>query len=173
VVLSGLYLTDHGITLFEVQLSPCCLPRKDQHTWASVIQVGSATVRHDLHRSSCSNGMVPNAAKHECRDQWARSGAFVAKKVWRDIVGWTCALTTPDRPNLHRSLCSNGMVRNAPKHEFGVPWRGSGAFCCKIFERDNVAWTCALMAPVQPILRQSLCTNEMVRNAPKHEFGGQ
>jgi hypothetical protein len=42
MVLSGLYLIDHGVTLFEVRLSPCCLQRKDQRTWASVILVGSA-----------------------------------------------------------------------------------------------------------------------------------
>jgi hypothetical protein len=38
----------------------------------------------------------------------------------------------PVRPVLHRLLCSNEMVRNAPKHEFWVQWSGSGAFGAKI-----------------------------------------
>jgi hypothetical protein len=37
----------------------------------------------------------------------------------------------PVRPVLHRLSCSNKMVRNAPKHEFWVQWRGSGAFVSK------------------------------------------
>jgi hypothetical protein len=35
------------------------------------------------------------------------------------------------RPVLHRLLCSNETVRNAPKHEFWVQWSGSAAFGAK------------------------------------------
>jgi hypothetical protein len=35
------------------------------------------------------------------------------------------------RQVLHRLLCSNETVRNAPKHEFWVQWSGSGAFVAK------------------------------------------
>jgi hypothetical protein len=35
------------------------------------------------------------------------------------------------RPVLHRLLCSNEMVPNAPKHEFWVQWSGSAAFVAK------------------------------------------
>jgi hypothetical protein len=38
--LSGRYLTGQRVTLFEVRLEPL---REDLRTWASVIQVGSAT----------------------------------------------------------------------------------------------------------------------------------
>jgi hypothetical protein len=35
------------------------------------------------------------------------------------------------RPVLHRLLCSNETVRDAPKHEFWVQWSGTGAFVAK------------------------------------------
>jgi len=35
-------------------------------------------------------------------------------------------------------------------------------------QRDFVARTFALIAPVQPILHRVSCSNEMVPNAPKH-----
>jgi hypothetical protein len=35
------------------------------------------------------------------------------------------------RPVLHRLSCSDETVRNAPKHELLVKWRGSGAFVPK------------------------------------------
>jgi hypothetical protein len=37
----------------------------------------------------------------------------------------------PVRLVLHRLSCSNEMVRNDPKHEFGFQWSGSGAFVAK------------------------------------------
>ena len=39
---------------------------------------------------------------------------------------------------------------------------------CENIRRDFVAWTFALIAPVQPILHRVSCSNEMVPNAPKH-----
>jgi hypothetical protein len=44
---------------------------------------------------------------------------------------------------------------------------------CNKFRFDFVARTCALIAPVWPILHRSSCSNEPFRNAPKHEFGDQ
>ena len=43
-----------------------------------------------------------------------------------------------------------------------------GCIRCKKFRHDFVAWTFALIAPVQPILHRVSCSNEMVPNAPKH-----
>jgi hypothetical protein len=37
----------------------------------------------------------------------------------------------PVRQILHRISCSNETARNAPKHEFGVKWSGSGAFVAR------------------------------------------
>ena len=36
------------------------------------------------------------------------------------------------------------------------------------FRHDFVAWSFALIAPVQPIMDQVSCSDEMVPNAPKH-----
>jgi hypothetical protein len=41
------------------------------------------------------------------------------------------------RPVLHRLLCRNEMVRNAPKHEFWVQWSGSHAFVANNFEATS------------------------------------
>ena len=36
------------------------------------------------------------------------------------------------------------------------------------FRCDFVEKTFALIAPVQPVLHQALCSNEKIQNAPKH-----
>jgi hypothetical protein len=80
-------------------------------------------VRYKLHRSSYSNGTVPNATKHESRDQWAGSGALVAKKVRRDIVGRTCALTTQIGPictEVHAVMEWSGRPQNISLGSHGV-----------------------------------------------------
>jgi hypothetical protein len=45
-------------------------------------------------------------------------GCVHCEKFRRDFVGRTNAVFAPVWCNLHRSWCSNGMVRNAPKHKF-------------------------------------------------------
>jgi hypothetical protein len=61
-------------------------------------------------------------------------GCVRFEKFRSNFVSRTCALTVPVRPVLHQLSCRNEMVRNAPKHEFWVQWRGSGAFVAKNFE---------------------------------------
>ena len=36
------------------------------------------------------------------------------------------------------------------------------------FQNEFMAQTCALSAPVQPVLQQVSCSNETLPNAPKH-----
>ena len=43
-----------------------------------------------------------------------------------------------------------------------------GRVHCKEFQCDFMAQTCALIAPVQPILHRVPCSNETLPNAPKH-----
>ena len=86
----------------------------------------------------------------------------------------TCALITPVNPfciefrvvmkhyQLHPTL------RNAPKHEFRVQWGWIGCVHCEKFQCDFMAQTCALVAPVQPVLQRVSCSNETLPNAPKH-----
>jgi hypothetical protein len=45
-----------------------------------------------------------------------------------------------------------------------------GCVHCEKFRRDFVLRTFALIAPVWPVLHRLSCTNETVRNTPKHEF---
>jgi hypothetical protein len=58
-------------------------------------------------------------------------GYVRCEKFWCEFVAWTCALIAPVRPNCHPSSCSNEALLNAPKHEFGVQWGGSGALVAK------------------------------------------
>src|SRR6185503_17871351 len=46
----------------------------------------------------------------------------------------------------------------------GVDW----CVRCEKFQNDFMAQTCALIAPVQPILSRVSCSNETLTNAPKH-----
>ena len=43
-----------------------------------------------------------------------------------------------------------------------------GCIRCEKFENDFMAQTCALIAPVQPVLHRVSCRNETLPNAPKH-----
>src|SRR4026208_519821 len=84
-----------------------------------------------------------------------------------------CALIAPVQPILHQVLCSNERLPNAPKHyeteqnkSLGSTWLDRVCSLRKIPRRLH--GTCALIAPVQPILHQVLCSNERLPNAPKH-----
>src|SRR4026208_969222 len=43
-----------------------------------------------------------------------------------------------------------------------------GCIRCEKFQNDFMAQTCALIAPVQPVLHRVSCSNETLPNAPKH-----
>jgi hypothetical protein len=58
-------------------------------------------------------------------------GCICGGKFRRNFIAWTCALIEPVQHVLHRSSCSNEMVRNALKHEFRVQWGRSGVFVAK------------------------------------------
>ena len=49
-----------------------------------------------------------------------------------------------------------------------IQWGGSSAFFAKKFRCDFMAQTCALIAPVQPVLQRVSWSNETLPNAPKH-----
>ena len=84
------------------------------------------------------------------------------------------ALIAPVEPVLHRVLCSNETLPNAPKHyethenmslvSNGVDRvRSLGIFRCEL-----VARTFALIAPVHPVLHRVSCSYVTIPNAPKH-----
>ena len=43
-----------------------------------------------------------------------------------------------------------------------------GCIRCEKFQNHFMAKTCALIAPVQPVLQRVSCSNEILPNAPKH-----
>jgi hypothetical protein len=43
-----------------------------------------------------------------------------------------------------------------------------GCIRCEKFQNDFMAQTCALIAPVQPVLQRVSCSNETLPNGPKH-----
>src|SRR6185436_20030578 len=105
------------------------------------------------------------------------------KKFRCDFVARTFALNAPVQPVLHRVSCSNEMIQNAPKQSKHINtciWGPMGWIGCdhyEIFRCDFRAQTCALIAPVQPILHRVSCSNktfakctQTLRNTPKHEF---
>ena len=138
-----------------------------------------APVQPISHRVSCNNETIQNAPKHyknalihEFSVQWGGSDAFIVKNI------------APVHPILHRVPCSNETLPNAPKHYEMlqnmslVPMGWIECVLCEKFRCDFMAQTCALIAPVQPVLHRVSCSNETLtnapkhyENAPKHEFG--
>ena len=101
-------------------------------------------------------------------------GCIRCEKFQNYFMAQTCALIAPVHPVLHRVLCSNKTLPNAPKYykmcqnmSIG-PMEWVGCIRCKKFQNDFMAQTCALIAPVQPVLQRVSCSNETLPNAPKY-----
>jgi hypothetical protein len=45
-----------------------------------------------------------------------------------------------------------------------------GCVRCEKFRHNFVSRTCALIAPIWPVLLRLSCSDETIRNAPKYEF---
>ena len=75
-----------------------------------------------LHRVLCSNVTVPNACKYYETHQNLSLGSNRVDRVrslWKTTMQLRCTnfcIIAPVRPVLHRVLCSNEMVPNAPNH---------------------------------------------------------
>ena len=102
-------------------------------------------------------------------------GCVRCEKFQCDLMAQTCPLIAPVQPVLHRVSCSNETLTNSPKHYENAPntWvlgPMGWIVCvrCQKFRCDFMAQTCALIAPVQPILHRVPCSNETLPNAPKH-----
>jgi len=88
--------------------------------------------------------------------EWVR--CIRCEKFQNDFMAQTCALIAPVQPILQQVLCSNETLPNARKHyethqnmslgPNGVDWVRS----LRKFRCDFMALTCALIAPVQPVL---------------------
>ena len=86
----------------------------------------------------------------------------------------TCALIAPVQPFLHRVLCSNEALPNAPKHyetHQNMSLWSNGVDRVRSLRKIPMrfmARTCVLIAPVQPILHRVSCSNEILPNTHKH-----
>ena len=86
----------------------------------------------------------------------------------------TCALIRLVQPALHRVLCSNETIQNAPKHYkmhqyMSIGFNGVDRVrSLRKFLCDFMAQNCALIAQVQPVLHRVSCSNKTLPNAPKH-----
>ena len=84
--------------------------------------------------------IVRNAPKWKFRVQWGGSGVFGVKNC--DAPSWHELFTTSSRfaPSFVRqpkgSECTQ-IVRNTPKYQFRVQWRGSNAFIAKNSEATS------------------------------------
>ena len=96
------------------------------------------------------------------------------KKSRRDFVAPTFALIAPVHPVLHQVSCSYEMIPNAPitmkrtKTWVYGPMGWIRCVCWEKLQRDFVARTFALIAPVQYVLKQVLCRYGTIPNAPKY-----
>src|SRR6185503_7215463 len=101
-------------------------------------------------------------------------GCIRFEKFQNDFMAQTCALIAPVQPVLHRVSCSNETLPNAPKHyetHQNMSLWSNGvdrSVHCEKFRCDFMARTCALIAPVQPVLHRVSCSNEILPNTPKH-----
>ena len=105
-------------------------------------------------------------------------GCVHCEKLWCDFVARSSSLIALVQPILHRVPCSNETLPNAPKHYEMlqnmslVPMGWIKCVLCEKFWCDFMAKTCALIAPVQPILYRVSCSNETLTNTPKHYENG-
>ena len=96
------------------------------------------------------------------------------EKSRRDFTARTFALVTLVHPVLHRVSCSYETITNAPKHyethqNMSLGSNGVDQVrWLKKLQRDFVARTFALIAPVLSILQQVSCSYETIPNAPKY-----
>ena len=99
-------------------------------------------------------------------------GCVQCEKLWCDFVAQNSSLIALVQSILHWVPGYNETLRNAPTHyellqnmSF-VPMGWIECFLYEKFRCDFMAQTCALIAPVQPVLHRVSCSNETLTNAP-------
>ena len=81
-----------------------------------------AQVQPVLQLASCSNKTIQNASKHYETHQNMSLGpngvdrVHSLRKIPMGLRGKNFTLIAPVQPILHRALCSNEIIQNAPKH---------------------------------------------------------
>ena len=98
----------------------CC--ENFQSDFATRIFALIAPIRPVLHQVMCGNITVPNARKHyEMHQNMSLGSSRVdrvhsLRKTTTQLRCTNFCIIAPVRPVLHRVLCRNEMVPNAPKH---------------------------------------------------------
>ena len=100
-------------------------------------------------------------------------GCIRCEKFRCDFVAQTCALIqfnpfcTEFRVVMKHYQMHPNTTRRTNTWVYG-PMGWIGSVHCEKFRCDFVARTCALIAPVRPVLHRVLCSNEILPNTPKH-----
>ena len=103
-----------------------------------------------------------------------RIGCVRCEKFWCDYMAWTSALIAPVNPFCtefrvvmkHSQMHPNTTRRTKTCVDGPIGWIGSVHW--EKFRCNFMARTCALIAPVQPVLHRVSCSNETMLNAPKY-----
>ena len=96
------------------------------------------------------------------------------QKIPMRLRGTKFSLIAPVQPILYRASCSNEIIQNAPKHYETHLYMSLGfnrvdrVRSLQKFWCDFMARTCALIAPVQPVLYWGSCSNKTIQNTSKH-----
>ena len=135
---------------------------------------------HPVLHQVCNYETIPNAPKHYETHQNMNLGSNGLERVrsLRKITTWlrgtnfciNCSSSlhfAPSFMQLRNDTKCTQTLWNAPKHKFRVQWDGSSVFVAKKLQRDFVARTFALIAPIHPVSSQ-VCRYETIPNAPKH-----
>ena len=157
----------------------CVCGEKSRHDFVARTFALSAPIHPVLHQV-CSYKMIPNAPKHYETHQNMSLGSNGVDRVrsLQKITTWlrgtnfciNCTSLPRFAPSFMQLWNDNKCTQtlwNAPKHEFRVQWGGSGRSLRKL-QRDFVARTYVLIAPVQYVLHQVSCSYETIPNAPKY-----
>ena len=139
-----------------------------------------APVQPISHRFSCRNETIQNAPKHYKTHQFmslASKGVDRVHSLRKTLMrfrGKNFFIKCTSSTHFIPSSVGNETLPNAPKHYEMlqnmslVPMGWIECVLCGKFRCDFIAQTCALIAPVQPILHRVSCSNETLTNAPKH-----
>ena len=98
-------------------------------------------------------------------------GCICCEKFRRDFVARTFALVRPILHRVRKATKRSWMNPNSTKRNKMSVYGPMGwieSVHCEKFRCDFMAWTCALIAPVQPVLHWVLWSNEILPNTPKH-----
>ena len=136
---------------------------------------------HTILHQVCIYETIPNAPKHyemHLNMSLGSNGVDRVHLLWK-ITMWLhgtnfCINCTslpcfaPSFMQLRNDPKCTQTLWNTQKHKFRVQRDGSSVLVAKKLQREFVARTFALIAPVHPVSHQVSCSYETIPNAPKH-----